>query len=153
MERAVAPVVGVALLVGITVLTASAVATAALALEAPTEPMQASVSLSVDADTNRVSLTHRGGNTLDVRRLSVSVSVDGDSLAEQPPVPFFATSGYRSGPTGPFNTRADPTWRAGETAGFSLASTNAPTMEEGDLVTVQISREGSLVVRLRNRAS
>lgn len=153
MDRAVAPVVGVALLLAITVIAASAVATAALALDAPTDPTRASVSLSVTADTDQLSLTHQGGETLDVRRLSLSVTVDGDPLAEQPAVPFFAARGYRAGPTGPFNSRADHNWSAGETTGLRLASTNVPTIESGDVVTVRISQEGSLVVRVRSRAN
>ena len=152
MDRAVTPVVGVALLIAITVLAASAVGTAVLVLDVPSEPTQATVSISVDADADRVRLTHRGGDTLDVSRLSLSVTVDGESLAEQPPVPFFATAGFRSGPTGPFNSAADPRWSAGERAGFRLASTNSPTLDDGDVVTVRITRKRQLVVRVQAEA-
>lgn len=153
MDRAVAPVVGVALLLAVTVLAASAVGTAVLVLETPSEPSRAAVSLSVDAETNRFQLTHRGGDDLNVSRLSLSVTVNGDALAEQPPVPFFAASGYRSGPTGPFNSGADPRWSAGETAGFRLASTNSPTLDSGDRVTVRITRTERTVLRVRARES
>lgn len=153
MDRAVAPVVGVALLIAITVMAAAAVATAALALDTPGEPTRATVSLAVDAEADRLRLTHRGGDTLDVDRLSLSVTVDGDPLSEQPPVPFFAATGYVSGPTGPFNSGADPRWSAGETAGFRLASTNSPTIDSGDVVTVRMMKDGRLVSRVRVRAS
>lgn len=153
MDRAVAPVVGVALLLAITVLAASAVGTAALLLETPDEPTSAAISLSVDAETDRVRFTHRGGDTLDVSHLSLSVTVDGTPLAEQPPVPFFAATGFVSGPTGPFNSGGDTRWRAGETAGFRLASTNSPTIDEGDQVTVRIVREKQTIVVVRSRAS
>lgn len=152
MDRAVAPVVGVTLLVAVTVLAASAVATAALLLETPSEPTRAAVSLSVDAATDRFRLTHRGGPTLNVSRVSLAVTVDGDPLAEQPPVPFFAAPGYVSGPTGPFNSGTDPQWNAGETAGFRLASTNSPAIDSGDRVTVRITRDGELVLRVDARA-
>lgn len=153
MDRAVAPVVGVALLLAVTVLAASAVGTAALVLEPPAEPTRAAVSLAVDAETDRLRLTHRGGRTLDVSRVSLAVTVGGEPLSEQPPVPFFAAPGYRSGPTGPFNSGTDPHWSAGETAGFRLASTNSPAIETGDVVTVRIRQEGGLVRRVRSRAS
>lgn len=153
MDRATAPVVAVALLVAVTVVAASVVGTAALAIGTPTEPAQVAVSLSVDATTDRFRLTHRGGDTLDVTRIALSVTVDGDPLAEQPPVPFFATAGYRSGPTGPFNSRSDPRWRAGERGSFRLASTNAPAVRAGDTVTVTIRRDERVVSRARARAT
>lgn len=153
MGRATAPVVAVVLLVAVTVLAASAVGTAALALDAPAEPTRAAVSLSVDAAADRVVLTHRAGPTLNVTRLSIAVAVDGRSLRHQPPVPFFAAHGFRSGPTGPFNSVADPRWRGGEEAGFRLASTNAPAIDAGDPVTVTVRRRGRLVVRARAHAT
>jgi FlaG/FlaF family flagellin (archaellin) len=153
MDRAVAPVVGVTLLLAVTVLAASAVGTAALALDIPDEPTRVTVSLDVDAATGQVRVTHRGGQTLDVTRLSLTVTVDGEAIDEQPPVPFFAASGFRSGPTGPFNSAADPNWSAAETAGFSVASTNSPTPDAGDRVTIRIAREDQTVVTTQTRAS
>ena len=152
MDRAVAPVIGVALLLAITALAASAVGTAALMLDTPDEPTSAAVTLSVDADTDRFTFTHRGGDTLDVSRFSLSVTVDGTPLAEQPPVPFFAATGFVSGPTGPFNSGGDTRWRAGETAGFRVASTNSPTIDEGDQLTVRIVQTEQTVVVVRSRA-
>lgn len=153
MDRAVAPVVGVALLLAITVLAASAVGTAALVLETPSEPTRTAVTLSVDAEANRIQLTHRGGDAVNVSRVSVAVTVDGEPLAEQPPVPFFAATGFASGPTGPFNSATDPQWSAGESAGFELASTNAPTIDPGDVVAVRLTRDGQTVVSVRTRAA
>ena len=153
MARAATPVVGVVLLVAVTVLAASLVGTAVLVAEAPTEPTQVALSLSVDASTERLRLTHRSGRSLNASRLSVTVTVDGDPLVEQPPVPFFAASGFRGGPTGPFNSGGDPRWTAGERAGFRLASTNAPAIDDGDVVMVTIRREGGTAVRVRARAT
>jgi len=152
MDRAVAPVIAVALLLAITALAASAVGTAALMLDTPDEPTSAAVTLSGDADTDRFTFTPRGGDTLDVSRFSLSVTVDGTPLAEQPPVPFFAATGFVSGPTGPFNSGGDTRWRAGETAGFRVASTNSPTIDEGDQLTVRIVRTEQTVVVVRSRA-
>lgn len=152
MDRAVAPVVAIALLVAVTVLAAAAVGTAVLAVDVPTEPTRVTVSLSVDASTDRFTFTHRGGDALNVSSVSVTVTVDGDPLADQPPVPFFAASGFRGGPSGPFNSGGEPQWRAGERAGFRVASTNSPAIEPGDTVTVTIRQDGSSVVRTRAKA-
>jgi hypothetical protein len=113
-------------------------------------PPQASLSLSVSGDT--LSLTHRGGDALDATRLRLVVRVDGDPLVHQPPVPFFSAAGFRPGPTGPFNSAADPEWTAGETATLRIAGTNRPTPAPGDRVTVCVYRGESLIAALSARA-
>ena len=153
MDRAVAPAVAVALLVAVTVLAASAVGTIALAMDLPDESRHTAVSLSVDATADRLRFTHEGGHALDVTDVSLLVVVDGDPLTDQPPVPFFAAAGFRGGPTGPFNSGADPRWSAGERAAFRVASTYAPSIDSGDVVTVTIRRQGAAVVRVRATAS
>jgi len=149
MDRATSPVVGVALLLALTVVAATAVGTAALALEPPSRPPVASFSLTVDADTDRLILRHRGGETVDTERVGLRVSVGGVPLEHQPPVPFFAATGYRSGPTGPLNSGADPRWSAGERATLRLAGTNAPLPERGDRVTVRVVVDGASTGTLR----
>lgn len=152
MDRATAPVVAVALLLALTVMAASFVGVTALAIETPTEPTQATVTLSVDASTDRLLFTHRGGDVIDAASVSIVVTVEGDRLTHQPPVPFFAATGYRSGPTGPFNSEADPRWQAGERASFALAGTNVPAIEEGDTVSVHLRENGRVVARTSARA-
>ena len=152
MDRATTPVVAVALLVALTVMAASVVGVAALALDTPTAPTQATVALSVDASADRLVFIHRGGSVLDTTHVSLLVTVEGDRLTHQPPVPFFAAAGFRSGPAGPYNSGADPRWRAGERASFALASTNAPAIEAGDTVSVTLSENGQLVAKLSSRA-
>ncbi len=151
-SRAVAPVVAACTLVAVTVLLAVSIGTAALAVQPPAEPAPASLSLSVDAGSDRIALVHRGGAALNVSRLSVAVTVDSDPLARQPPVPFFAAHGFRSGPTGPFNSAASARWTAGERATLRLASTNEPPIDPGDEVTVRLAREGATVAVATARA-
>lgn len=146
MERATTPVVGVVLLVAITVVAAGAVGLAATATTAESPPV-ASVGVSADAAQNEITVSHRGGDTLDVSELTVHVTVEGDPLAEQPPVPFFAASGFRSGPTGPFNPASPDEFGAGDTASFRLASTNDPLLSPGDQVTVEIRTDVGVVAR------
>jgi hypothetical protein len=116
-------------------------AVAAVSLGAtPAAPAAAGITLAVDGD--RLLLTHRAGDPVDVRRLDVTVRVDGTPLRHQPPVPFFSARGFRPGPTGPFNAAADPRWEAGERASVRLASTNRPQLVAGARVTVELRYEG-----------
>ena len=140
-----APVAGV-LLLAITVVLAGGVAAAAL--DAPTATVAPSAVLSLSATDDRIAIEHRGGDPIDVSTVTVRVRIDGEPLAEQPPVPFFSASGFRPGPTGPFNSASDDTLRVGETATFRVAETNDPTLEPGRSVTVAISADGQPVATL-----
>jgi hypothetical protein len=116
----------------------------------PSAPAVTGATLSVDGD--RLVFTHRAGDPLDVRRLDVTVRVDGTPLRHQPPVPFFSARGFRPGPTGAFNVAADPTWEAGERASIRLASTNRPRIVAGARVTVELRYGGRRLVTLTARA-
>ena len=140
-----APVAGV-LLIAITVVLAGGVATAAL--DGPSASPPPSAVLSLSATDDRIALEHRGGDPIDVSAVTVRVSVDGEPLDRQPPIPFFSASGFRPGPTGPFNAASDDTWRTGETATFRVAGTNDPTLEPGRRVSVEITAEGGPVADL-----
>lgn len=137
-----------------TVALAAVVAVAGLGAvgDAPDVGGRADLSLAVDAEADRLTLRHRAGDPLDVRRLTVRVRVAGSPLRHQPPVPFFATRGFRAGPTGPFNAAADPRWTAGEPASLRLASTNGPTVDPGDRVVVVVSVGDRRVATLTTRA-
>ena len=146
-SRALTPVAGV-LLLALTVALATVAAGVVFAVDAPDgQPARASLSLAVEEGT--VSLTHRGGDALDVRRLRLLIEVDGEPLAHQPPVPFFSARGFRSGPSGPFNSATDPRWTAGETATFAIAGTNRPRLTTGSTVTVRVFAGDAPVAELR----
>ncbi len=135
-DRGLSPVLGAVALVAVTVALGATVGM--LVQSAPAEPPpRASFDLAASTD-GEVTLTHAGGDALDVRDLRVEITVDGDDLAHQPPVPYFAAPGFRGGPTGPFNTAGDPEWTAGETASVQIASTNAPGIAPGSRVTVGV---------------
>jgi hypothetical protein len=142
-DRAVAtgPSVGVA----VAVVVGTAVAAVGLGA-VPTAPAVTGATLAADGD--RLTLTHRAGDPLDVRRLDVVVRVDGTPLRHQPPVPFFAARGFRSGPTGPFNPATDPTWKVGERASLRVAATNRPPLVAGARVTVELRYDGRRLVTL-----
>ena len=145
IDRGLAPVAGV-LLLAITVILAGGVV-AAVITAAPAEPAP-TASLSLSAVDDRVTMTHRGGDALDPSELTVRVRVDGEPLARQPPVPFFSAIGFRPGPTGPFNAASDDRWRVGESASFRVAGTNAPSLEPGRTVAVDLSVDGNRVATL-----
>lgn len=151
--RAAAPVVGVALLLGVTVLAAATVGAALLG--APVGPPGvdpgpgAALSLSADA-TGRITLVHEGGDPLPAAELRVRIAVEGEPLAHQPPVPFVGAPGFRGAPTGPFNAAArDRTWTAGERAGVRVAGTNRPRVRAGATVRVRVYADGAPVADLR----
>ncbi len=130
----------------VTVGLAAVVGGAVLTDAAPTAPPPvAQLDCRVDAGTDRLACTHGGGDRLDVRELRVHVTVGGEPLTHQPPVPFFAARGFHAGPTGPFNSAADPHWSAGETAAVRLAGTNRPGLTPDSRVVVRVV-EGEHVV-------
>ena len=151
-HRSIAPVVGALLLLAVVVAMGVAVAAGVGSLE-PVDPAPAAtLELAATADDDRLVIEHVAGESLDVRALSVRVTVEGEPLDEQPPVPFFQDDGFRGGPTGPFNAESDPTWAAGERAGVRVAETNDPSIEAGDRVAVTISRDGDRVATLETTA-
>jgi FlaG/FlaF family flagellin (archaellin) len=150
-NRAVASTVGIALLLLVTVVLAATVGSVALAFvpdDVASTTTATPVALSVSVSGDRLTFTHQAGPTLDVGDLSIHVAVDGTDLDHQPPVPFFSASGFRPGPTGPFNSASDGQWSVGETASVRVASTNSPSLDPGVRVTVRISSEERVVARL-----
>ncbi len=146
------PILGVVLLLVVTAALAGTVGSVALSTSMPSDPSRAAIDLRLDADENRVTLLHRGGDALDVNALSIRVRIDGAALDAQPPVPFFSADGFRPGPTGPFNSAADQRWTAGETASFALAGTNSPLPSSGKTVTVAISVDGVVIAAVEEVA-
>jgi flagellin-like protein len=146
MPRAVSPLVGVVLLVGITVL-GSALLVGSIETRPPGEVPRASLAVSVDSSADRISVSHRGGDELDVSRLTVHISVEGQQLQHQPPVPFFGADGFVSGPEGAFNSASPDSFRAGETTTIRVADTNNPEIRHNDHVTVQIATQRSVLYK------
>ncbi|WP_256288874.1 type IV pilin [Halobellus inordinatus] len=158
--RASAPVIGVVVLLlvgivlgGVVAAGAEAVATATGGVAAGSDardtarPGPVAVSLYVDGDT--VALTHEAGAPLRLARVRLVVEINGEPLAHQPPVPFFAASGFGGGPTGPFNVASDGVWAVGETGSFRIAGTNDPQLEPGRTVSVTVYVGENRVSRVR----
>jgi hypothetical protein len=135
----------------VALLVSLAVAGAALGL-LPDPAPTAAFALRADAATDRLVLTHRGGDPVDVRAATLRVAVSGQPLRHQPPTPFFAADGFRSGPTGPLNPESDGRWTAGERGRLRLAATNAPLLDPGDRVRATIRVDGRRVARVVVRA-
>jgi FlaG/FlaF family flagellin (archaellin) len=151
VSRAVSSVVGTVLLAAIAVLAATTVGVVANVDPGAVTPT-ARLSASADAGADRIALTHVSGDTLAVSELSLTVTVDGEELDRQPPVPFFAARGFESGPTGPFNVASENEWAAGETATLRLASTNDPTLSSGSRVEVTVATDAGVVASVETVA-
>lgn len=136
--RGVSPVVGVVALIALTVCLGAVVAAGVGSWSIESGAPTAAFDLAADASTSTITIEYVAGDAIDVEALSVTVAVDGTDLASQPPVPFVGADGFDGAPSGPFNAKADRTWRSGTTAGIAVAETNSPEIERGDPVTVTL---------------
>ncbi|MFQ3283360.1 MAG: flagellin-like protein [Natronomonas sp.] len=135
-SRGVSPLVGVLCLLVVTVALA---ATVVVTVPVGSVPEHTVATFDAAADpTGEIRVTHTGGDVIDPETLDIRIRVEGEPLAEQPPVPFFSARGFESAPTGAFNSAAATAWRAGETASFRTAGTNAPPIDPGDTVTIRL---------------
>ncbi|USZ66934.1 type IV pilin [Halorussus salilacus] len=150
--RALSPVLAVVCLLVVTVVLAGVVGIVAFGTSVPDPPPAAAIDVRADADADRLTFVHRGGDPLDARDLSLRVRVDGTALDTQPPVPFFSAEGFHPGPTGPFNSATDPRWEPGERASVRLAGTNDPTLAPGASVEVTITVQESVVAEVETTA-
>lgn len=145
MSRAESTVLGALLLTALTLVLAAVAGVAVVDSTTPAEaprPIVLSASALVDDGTVVVAIVHQGGPGLDVHEIEVRISVGGDRLDEQPPVPFYSAPGYASFPSGPFNPVADPRWEVGERASLTITGENAASIEEGATVRIEIYRDG-----------
>jgi len=149
-ERGLSPVVGVVCLLAVTVLLA-AVVVAAVPTGPPPEPTVATFDLDVDPG-GEIRLTHAGGEPVEPGAIDLEIRVDGEPLAEPPPVPFFSANGFESAPEGAFNSALSGPWVAGETASLTLAGTNEPGIDAGDAVLVRVYVDGHRVAELETTA-
>lgn len=147
---ACSPVASVFLL-GLVVALAGTVMTAVFCVAPELTEPPPSVCLSASASGDRIELVHRGGDQIDVQKVTVFVQIDGEPLTQQPPVPFFAAEGFQSAPTGPFNSASEHTWRPGECASFRVATTNDPYPTSGDSVEIRISIRGQPIAKTDTR--
>jgi len=144
MSRALSPIIGVVTLVAVTLLlSATLLSTAAVEVSEPAPNV--ALTISVDAGTDRIELSHRGGDELDVAEMTVHVTVDGEALRYQPPVPFFASRGFRSGPEGAFNSASSNRFRTGQETSFEVATTNSPEIHSASTVSVRITVDDSVL--------
>lgn len=150
-DRGVSTVVGIVVLVAITVVLAGVFGAMVLSRSPETATPQAAFALTTDSTTQTITLTHQSGTALDPETLRLQIAVDGEPITHQPPVPFFAATGFMGGPTGPFNSAYDGNWTAGQSASLRLASTNTQ-FQPGTAVTVRLYTDDQLVASLDARA-
>jgi hypothetical protein len=168
-NRASAAITGVALLVVVSVVLVSAVAVGSNQLQTITtshtcqtidfsetgrtdasissnlQAQTPSVALSLTVSGTMIALTHEAGPSLRLAMVDVHISVDQEPLLHQPPIPFFAANGFRSGPHGPFNSASDGVWSVGERGAIRVAGTNSPQPLPGRFVDVTILYRGCVI--------
>jgi archaeal type IV pilus assembly protein PilA len=150
--RALAPLVGVLLLLAVTVALATVVAIGASSFSTGPAPTTAAIDLAVDSESGTLAFDHIAGESIDVDALTVTVAIDEEPLSTQPPVPFVGADGFSGAPTGPFNAQSDQNWTSGDQATVTLASTNEPQIESGDAVTVTLAVDGQRLSTLEETA-
>lgn len=154
-RRAIAPVIGIALLVAVTVVLAAIVGAFAIGVSGQTDDApQAAITAHMETGERfgnpKIVLTHEGGDALDVHNLTVRIFVDGQPLKFQPNVPATAgMEGFYGFPSGPFDEGEDNIWTAGEVASLIIAGTNSPQPSEGSQVIVKIYSNGKAVATAR----
>ncbi|WP_080503144.1 type IV pilin [Halococcus morrhuae] len=153
-RRAVAPVVGVVLLVGVTVVLAAIVGAFAIGIgqtdDVPKAAISADMATGETYGNPEILLTHVSGDELIVRNLTIRIFVDGEPLEPQPQVPVAAgMNGFFGAPSAPLQKGKDKTWTAGEETSLVIAGTNSPQPTAGSQVTVKIYTEGEPVATAR----
>lgn len=146
-DRALAPVVGVVLLVAVTAVLAVGVVAGVVESPGPAAAPTAAFDGEADA-TGEIRAVHAGGDTIAPDELGLRVRVDGEPLAAQPPVPFFSATGFESGPTGMFNRATRGERRAGQAASLRVADSNEPTLSAGATVELRLYVDGVRVAAL-----
>ncbi|MFP4591583.1 MAG: type IV pilin [Halobacteriales archaeon] len=156
-DRGLSPVVGAVCLVVVVVgLVGATVAILPGTPDGASDPTRARLSLTANASDagGGLELRHEGGTPIDLREVDVEIDVDGVPLAHQPAVPFNGHRGFNGAASGAFHPETDDVWRAGETAGLTIAATsNHPTVEPGSQVTVRIRRDDRVVAEVSAAAS
>lgn len=142
-SRGLSPVVASVVLLGLTVAMVSAIAVGVSGLGIA-DSTPADVSIDANAD-GHITVTHKGGSPLNMTEVDLTVRIDGDPLTYQPPVPFYAATGFENFPTGPFNAAASDQFSVGDTAALTIAETNDPTVTAGATVTVTFTEDGVVV--------
>ena len=143
--RAVAPVVGIVVIVAGAILLGVTLAAVLTSTELTNPPPRLEMAGSIDTSTYVLTLEHLGGDDIDLHSVEFSVEIDDEPLEKQPPIPFFAASGFAGGPTGPFNSATDDTWSAGERSTFRIASTNDPLPSQNSTVRVTVRQDGAVI--------
>ncbi len=146
-DSGMSQVIGVILITAL-VVAASAIAYAAVNVYELEQPVIANIDIeSVDLSNHQeVVLVHRGGNSFDVSKISIFISVNGESLEKNlidlpdfSPAGFGALGGVLWKPSGATaNNDHDNIWDPGDLGDFNIAKTTNRELNSGDLLKVTI---------------
>ena len=143
-ERAASTIPATVLLILLTLtLGVGIAATSQQVHAAGNEPCQATpIAVAFTADGPVLHVTHLAGPPLSLDNATTTITVDGEPLRYQPPLPFFAARGFQAAPTGPFNSGSDGMFSVGEHASMRIAQTNHPRPDRGSAVRLVVRTRG-----------
>ncbi len=109
-EEAVSPVIGVILMVAITVILAAVIAAFVFGMGTPSKVPQASMTMTASKTDTNITLTHRGGDGIDLNKVKGVIEQGSSRMVLNPMANTSATT-YQTGDTLIFyvNTAANQT--------------------------------------------
>lgn len=141
-QRGVAPVVGVAIILVMTLLLVGAVY-ALVPTSPPTDTPRTTFEGTFAVDDRSITLTHTGGDTVSLQELNIRITVDDEALTHQPPdLPYYNPEGFDGFASGPLNPSTPDQWEPGEVATIWLDENNAPLPGPEAVVTVEFFVDG-----------
>lgn len=123
-NRAVAPVIGIVLLLALTVICAGAIALFVTGMTDLRSTPTVVIEGTVDTAENNITLVHVSGDPITVEHLDIRITIDDEPLQHQPPVQSTSATGFSTGPSGPLHKWGGDTWSPGESSVISIAHTS-----------------------------
>ncbi|MFB6132736.1 MAG: type IV pilin [Halanaeroarchaeum sp.] len=146
-SRAVSPVIGVILMVAITVILAAVIGTFVLGLgqQVSSTAPQATLSMTPDAPTDNITVSHNGGSAIAANSITIQVrnETSGNVLKFNPDAN--SANELTVGDTLIINTSVDTkvVWPDGSTLDAVNSYNNSIDLQSGHVYTVQIIHEPS----------
>lgn len=138
-SRAIAPVLGVVLLVALSAVCAGVIVIVVSDVVDMREVPRVTFEGTLNASSNEITLTHTGGDDVSVEPLEMRITVDDEPLRYQPDIPFASQTGFSTGPSGPLHAWATGTWSPSTSSSLSLSDSNEPLPDHDSTVVVSIT--------------
>ena len=138
-NRAVAPVIGIVLLIVVSIVCAGVIVLFVTDIADLRSTPTVVIDGTVDTSENNITLVHTSGDDIPVDYLDLRITIDGVPMKYQPPVPFDSATGFSTGPSGPLHAWGDDTWSPQQESVIHLAGSNEPLPDPDSTVEVSIT--------------